>query len=169
MKSKTTNIHILDGFTKGLRDFSTALSKSLAQKTRETMVDEARYAIQEFYKDYTPVRYRRHYKNFLTKSFYGFYKNPHGQVIRGGVELSYEKMDDIYRGDLDLIFSTVYSGQHGNIQMIPSRKNVPRIPDMKPSPMHIIMDKRDWIINNIDSFSDDVLALFNYNCEYFSF
>lgn len=168
MKKQYT-IHIDDGFEDELRGFTKKLAKTLAYKARDEMTDAARFAIKEFYQDYSPSSYKRHVKNFLHKSFFGYYKNAHGQVAHGGVELTYERLDDIYGWTPEGVFSLVYTGQHGNIGMISRIGNAPAIPIMAPSPIEVIEHRRDDIVADVQKFADDVLADFSFNCEYFSY
>ena len=67
-----------------------------ATECREILSDAVQMAIWSFYADYTPVKYVRHYYNFLKNSYIKYYKNPHNKIIYGGVELSPDNMKDIY-------------------------------------------------------------------------
>lgn len=146
-------INIEKELVKDLKKYASTVCVSLASQVRDELYETARYAIEEFYNDYSPWNYRRHYYNFINKSFYKFYRNPHNSIIRGGIELSYEQMDDIYKADTDYVFDLVYHGFHGNVgSFLHSISNIP--PVMNPTPLDILYDKRDYLINNINNYTN---------------
>lgn len=145
-------ISITNELIQDLKTYGSAMCVSLATQTRDEMYEEAKYAIDAFYNDYKPLYYRRHYYNFEKNSFQKYYKNPHNSIVRGGVELTPFDLDNIYRADASYVFELVYSGQHGNVGAFPHQiNNIPRV--MSPSPMEILLDKRDYIISNIDAYT----------------
>ena len=146
-------IVILNDLIQDLKKYSSSICVSLATQVRDEMYDCAKYAINEFYNDYKPLYYKRHYKNFKKNSFRKYYYNPHNSIIRGGVELTPNELNDIYRADKNYVFNLVYSGFHGNVSMFPfTVGTVP--PIMNPSPLEILLDKRDCLINNIEDYLD---------------
>lgn len=160
---KKNKVIIDQKLIKDLEKYSTTVCKSLATQTREEMYKTAQYAIEEFYNDYDPIYYKRHYCNFKKNSFEKYYKNPHGSIIRGGVELTPYELDDLYRADSEYVFNLVYSGFHGNVNMLPTNNisNVPHI--MSPSPLDILLDKRDYIVNNIEDYKKEAQEKANNN------
>lgn len=158
--NKKNKIHIAADLKTDIKKFSVEVSKQMAKYIREEMLISAYQSIMAFYSDYKPLSYKRHYYNFLENSFRGYYKNPHNQIIRGGIELTPYMMDDIYKGSddykkkggniTDYVFNLVYSGYHGNISMM-NRGDTPR---MDPSPLKIILDKRDELIKHIYKFNN---------------
>jgi len=158
MKRKN-KVHITADLKTDLNKFSVEVSKELAKQVRQEMLETAQDAIARFYASYTPVRYKRHYYNFIKNSFRGYYKNPHNQIIRGGIELTPYLMDDIYSGTskykeaggniTDYVFNLVYSGYHGNIPMLGNGGEAPR---MEPSPLDLIINKRRYIVENIKTY-----------------
>ena len=109
----------------GLKDYLERYAKEVGHLTaadiRDELTDTAFYAIVRFYEDYSPTSYKRHYYNFLEKSFRKYYSNAHGTIYRGGVELTPQLMDNIYQSSsgysdsqiTEQVFDTVYAGFHG--------------------------------------------------------
>lgn len=150
-------ITITNELIQDLKTYGTAMCVSLAAQTRDEMYEEAKYAIDSFYGDYDPLYYKRHFYNFENNSFKKYYKNPHGSIVRGGIELTPSNLADIYRADSEYVFDLVYSGQHGNAGAFPHQVfNMP--PVMSPSPMEILLDKRDSIVTNISNYTGEAIA-----------
>lgn len=159
---KKSKITIEKDLIDDLKKYASTVCVSLAGQVRDELYETARYAIEEFYNDYSPLYYKRHFYNFKEKSFFKYYKNPHNSIIRGGIELSSEQMDDIYRAETEYVFDLVYHGFHGNVEALPrSISNIP--PVMNPSPLDILYDKRDYLIENIDDYSDVAIEKANKN------
>lgn len=146
-------IHIDNDLIQDLKKYSSSVCISLATQVRDEMYKEAQFAIEEFYNDYEPLYYKRHYNNFRKNSFEKYYKNPHNSIVRGGIELTPYNMNDLYRADTEYVFNLVYLGFHGNVNMFPHNiYNVP--PTMNPSPLDILLDKRESLIKNINDYKD---------------
>ena len=153
---RKNKINIEKELLNDLKKYASTVCVSLAGQVRDELYETARYAIEEFYNDYNPLYYRRHYYNFMNKSFFKHYKNPHNSIIRGGIELSFEQMDDIYRADKEYVFDLVYHGFHGNVEAFPhSISNVPSV--MNPSPLDILYDKRNYLVASIDKYSNTAI------------
>lgn len=154
-------INIENDLIKDLKDYATTVSISLATQVRDEINQTAKEAIDAFYNHYRPkngepLYYKRHYYNFRRNSFTKYYKNPHNSIIRGGVELTPYDLDDIYRADSEYVFNLVYLGYHGNVGMFPHKvTNIP--PVMTPSPLDIILDKRDYIVKNINDYKQTAI------------
>lgn len=149
-------IEIKDDLIRDLKNYSSAVCVSLASKVRDEMYKEAQMAIEEFYNDYDPLYYNRHYYNFRKNSFKKYYKNPHNSIIYGGIELTPSELDDIYRADTDYVFNLVYLGYHGNVNMLPYNIfNIP--PTMEPTPLEILLDKRDFLVKHIDNYKKEAI------------
>lgn len=152
---------------KEIEQYSKDIAKQMAIETKENMYKIAFKAISAFYSDYTPIYYHRHrpISSNVRKSYRKYYLNPHSSVYSGGVELSSEWMDDLYRADTDYVFNLIYLGYHGNVLMLPwddpdrppygKLKNIP--PVMNPGPWEIILNGRDKIIKNL-SFKMNAVA-----------
>lgn len=155
-------ITITDELKRDLKKYSTTVCVSLATQTRDEMHEEAKSAIDAFYNDYDPLYYKRHFYNFKSNSFKKYYKNPHGSIVRGGVELTPYNVGDIYRADAEYIFNLVYLGYHGNVAMFPHQvSNIPHV--MSPSPLEILLDKRDYIVDNIGNYTQQAITKANQN------
>lgn len=118
------------------------------------MTETALYAIARFYSSYTPVYYKRHYYNFMDKSFRRYYRNQsHANNFQGGVEMSPDFMDEIYQDPVNEVFDMVYAGYHGVASGFAEPESFARIPTiMRPSPMELIFSKLDDIEDNLDEF-----------------
>ncbi len=104
----------LDLVKQDIRKYANNYMRHLATILGEEMVDATRDIIQEFYKDYDPVRYRRHYYNLENQSFRRYYSNRHGgRTHVCGVQFTPELMDDLYVADTDQVLSSVLDGFHG--------------------------------------------------------
>ena len=167
MKGKN-KVHITADLKTDLNSFAVEVSKQLAKQVRQEMLEAAQTAIIKFYTSWSPEKYKRHYYNFMENSFRGYYKNPHNQIIRGGVELTPYLMDDIYKGSskykeaggdiTEYVFNLVYSGYHGNIPMLGKGGYVVRT---EPTPLEIIIKKRNYIVENIKTYKKDAISKAN--------
>lgn len=135
-----------------IRQYCKKVLSNVAGQIRDELTQEAQYAIEDFYNDYNPLYYHRHYWNFYNNSFKKYYSNPHGVIFRGGVELTPQDMSDIYQDPIQEVFDSVYAGFHGVSSMFVSPKSFSITPCMSPSPMKRLLDKRDQIIADIDDY-----------------
>lgn len=145
-----------------LEKYSKEIGRITAAGIRDELTETAFYAIVQFYEDYSPKSYQRHYYNFLEKSFRKYYSNAHGNIFRGGVEFTPQLMDDIYQSSksytsaqvTEQVFDTVYAGFHGVASTQIYAGDAPRYipPVMKPSPMELVVTKRDEIEANLDKY-----------------
>lgn len=144
------NIKITDDLKKDLKKYGELFSVGIATQIRDELTARTAYAIEQFYRNYRPIYYNRHYDNFRKKSFRKFYKNPHGQLIRGGVELTPDRMDNIYQHGIDDTFTDVFVlGYHGPFQVYVSKYVENRPPVTDPSPWEMIYMERDYILKNV--------------------
>lgn len=146
-----------------LEKYSKEVGRITAASIRDELTETAFNAIVQFYEDYSPKSYQRHYYNFLEKSFRKYYSNAHGNIYRGGVEFTPQLMDDIYQSSngysstqvTEQVFDTVYAGFHGvaSTQIYPQGYEPRVIPHvMSPSPMEIIEKRRDEIVDNLQDY-----------------
>lgn len=139
------------------RDLKKYCNKTLASaagKIRDDLTAEAFNAVVFFYTSWSPKYYRRHYYNFLEKSFTKYYSNPHNTIFRGGVKLTPEEMDDIYQDPTQEVFDSVYAGFHGVSSMFVNPYTFTVTPVTEPSPMEMIIAKRDYIEQHISEYID---------------
>lgn len=149
-------VHIDNDLIQDLKTYSSSICTALAAQVRDEMYKEAQFAIEEFYNDYDPLYYKRHYYNFRKNSFIKYYKNPHNSIVRGGIELTPYNMDDIYRAEKEYVFNLVYLGYHGHVQSFPHEIfNIP--PRTKPSPYDILLRKRRNLIRNISDYENKAI------------
>lgn len=141
-----------------LKKYGKNFCVGMASKVRDKLTMAAAIAIESFYQDYTPIYYKRHYYNFRDNSFRKFYENKHGQIIRGGVELSPDSMDSLYQDPKEEVFDMVYAGYHGVASGFNSPYTFTPVHIMQPSPLEIIKISRDNLIKHID-----MLEIFGYH------
>lgn len=135
-----------------IRQYCKKVLSNVAGQIRDELTQEAQNAIEDFYNDYNPLYYHRHYWNFYNNSFKKYYSNAHGVIFRGGVELTPQNMSDIYKEKPEWVFDSVYAGFHGIAGMFVSPKTFTVTPRMNPSPMEMLLAKRDNIVKNIDTY-----------------
>lgn len=165
-KNKVT---ITSDLKNDLKKYANNFSIGMATYVRDEMYESSIFAIESFYADYTPEAgnvstsynwkyvtptgtpksYKRHYTNFLTKSFSKYYKNPHNSIVYGGIYLSPEKMEDYYQDNTEEVFDMVYHGYHGVSSGFDNPKRFTSTPVMSPSPLEIIEQKFQKILKNI--------------------
>ncbi len=129
-----------------LRKYANNVCRNAASEIADELTKEARLGINQFYDDYSPIYYRRHFTNFFNNSFRRYYSNPHNTIFSGGVEYTPDAMNDIYQHPIEEVFySVIEVGSHG-----PELYSI--VPAMNPSPMQIVIEKRDSIVKNIQTY-----------------
>lgn len=162
-----TDTSLIDDIISDIKQYSKDISKYSAIEVREELYVTAFNAIDYFYSEWEPEYYDRHeykitkwigYKPVtLThnpqKAIKKFYHDNHEKVFTGGITLSPDYMDDIYRGEPELIFDLVYSGFHGLNAWEPESPR-PSTPYhvTQPSTMDLIADKYNEIAKNPGSY-----------------
>lgn len=141
--SNNNDIRISSELLNDLKNYSKEFCVGLATYVRDELFCAAQTAVAQFYIDYTPEEYKRHYTNF-NKSYSKYYSNAHGTIIRGGVELSFNSMDDLYSASVDAVFDSFYSGFHGAVAIKTGKP-----PQMNPTPLETIEAWRDNLIDYI--------------------
>lgn len=137
---------------KELKQYTNQILANTAGQIRDELTEETLCSIEDFYNDYTPLYYKRHYYNFYNNSFTKYYSNAHGTIFRGGVQLTPELLDDIYQDSTEEVFDSVFAGFHGVSSMFFNPKSFSVTPRMTPSPMERILNKRSYIIDNINDY-----------------
>lgn len=139
---KKSKVEVTPDLINDLKTVLTSTCVGFATAARDDFNKAAQEAIEAFYDDYSPIKYRRHYYNFRENSFEKYYKNPHGQIVRGGIQFTPDSLDDIYKLDSTLVFSLVIEeGAHGGI--------APKFPPpLTPTPLEMVEQYRDeWVAN----------------------
>lgn len=125
-----------------------------AAKVRDELYEEATNAILDFYDHYEPKYYRRYEWNFKKNSFKKYYEDHGGDSdISGGVELTPQFLQDLYKDSTEEVFDTVFEGFHGiaGRYHVPSGiSNIP--PRMVPSPRQRLLDKQKKIMRNKNKY-----------------
>jgi len=151
-----------------IKNYVNSVASKTAGIIADDLTDEASSSISDFYNDYEPKYYRRHYYNLKENGFRRYYRNPHNTIFYGGVELTPEKMDDLYNAPPEQVFNTVMDGFHGVASMISSGnadmgfvRQTTFVPRMIPSPMDMLLDKRQYIEKNIDKYIEKAQRMVN--------
>lgn len=165
---------VIDDIIDDLNEYSRNVAKYAAIEVREELYKTAQQSIEYFYATYTPGDYYRRKAEYLItngnneieeesdftyvrtynlkRSYKKWYHNNHDKVFTGGVILSPEFMDDIYRGSRELIFDLAYAGYHGLDSFLqPQRPSAP-FGVTSPSPMEMIENKANEIIKKPDKY-----------------
>ena len=140
---------------KDLKKYTHNVLYNAAKKVQEELTDEAMWAIADFYQDYTPKFYKRHYYNFMDNSYEKYYSNAHGNIYRGGVRLTPDNMDELYNYPAKNVFETVYDGWHG----LPNEWSPTE--QMTPSPMEKLLERQQKIIENPHKYIEDAKKIAN--------
>lgn len=145
---------IFDEIMDDIQEYSKNIAKFTAIEIREELAFTVYDAIEKFYDSYEPEYYRRHYDNFMKKSYKKYYKNNHDTTFTGGVILSPELMDDIYRADKEFVFNLVYAGYHGLDSWSSAEEPTSWGERMQPSPLDLIESKYKEILRDPNKYSD---------------
>lgn len=157
-----------------IEQYGKDIARELAIYTRERFYKTANKAITAFYNHYSPIYYHRHrspnpkdgkWGYNIRQSIRKYYLNPHyGTKYTGGIEISPDWMDDIYRANTDYIFNLIYAGYHGNVLMLPwedperppygTLVNIP--PIMNPSPLELILKDKDNTVKDINRIANRI-------------
>lgn len=142
----------LSGVEEALLNVLRQRAQKAASKIADELTKEAALAIEDFYGSYSPAMYKR--QGGLKGTYKRYYRNPHGKIYHGGVELmpgtgSYSSFISGESVGSDFVSAlAVFNGMHGNIEALPFKvKTVP--PRMTPSPYEKINTKKDIILMNI--------------------
>lgn len=155
MSSKIKIEFDLGTLKQDLKKYSDSICRNVASEIADELTEDTTFAIGAFYSDYSPDVYVRHYYNFMNKSYRRYYSNPHNKIFRGGVEFTPNQMDNIYQSKrygsnttIEEVFgSVIEAGSHGP-------ELYTKVPPMKKSPMEMVINDRDNIIDKIDEYID---------------
>ena len=146
----------LSGFKGQLEKYCRNVCRITAGQIRDELTEEAMYSIAAFYSDYSPIKYKRHYYNFMDRSYKKYYSNAHNTIYRGGVEFTPDSMADIYTkypvhsySPAEVFSSVVESGIHGPELLYRTDGSVVEnvlAPLMDESPMEMVLKKKDEIL-----------------------
>lgn len=165
-------INLSDMISK-IRLYTKNVMKDIAVNIRDDITNTTADALDQFYNDYTPKIYKRHWDihNFINRgdrlkvnSFKKYYVHASTGTYKVGVLLSpyadakqYKSpMKDVYSGSVEQVFYSVYHGFHG----LPTT-----IHRMTPTPLEIIENKRDYIINHLQDYIDKSVKKYQYILE----
>ena len=99
-------------------------AKKIAIEAREELTKEYLYTISQFYSEYEPVYYNRHFNNKydekslmgsgMGKTFYKYYKNSHNNLYTGGIIITDETMYHDYSTSSVNVLNYFMNGYHGH-------------------------------------------------------
>jgi hypothetical protein len=110
--AKDIKVTMPDGLKRDFIKFGNTVAKHIASECRNSLVDEYKYSVAQFYAAYTPKLYNREYS--LYNSYKPYYKNPHGSRAHGGVLITPENMGDLHHDSDAYVLSNALSGIHGD-------------------------------------------------------
>lgn len=158
-----------------LQNLKSDIGNYVAGEASRRLSAVAREAIKDFYEDYSPKSYRRHYQ-FETKAFRPYRNtNTLNGKYYGGIRLTPELFDDVYAIDKykvfgmvmgcvidnsvidnpDIDFNSIYAlgGYHGPLSIF---NNDP--PPTRPDPITRIFDELDNIYLEQDALINNAVA-----------
>lgn len=154
-----TKVEISNTLVSDLKKYLKEICVGCATYCRDELTSVAEQAINNFYADYSPLKYKRHYTNFRNNSFIKYYNNPHNQIIRGGVELTPDMVEDIYKGLTgSQVFDFVYAGYHGVSSAIHGNPA-----PMNPSPREEIEIAQLFLANSVGALKKKGVERANKN------
>ena len=106
-----------------LKQMAREKAKQLATEARDRMSEEYLYIISNFYSEYEPQYYNRHFNNLydensllnsgLGHTFEKYYKNSHNSSYSGGISISTENMYSDYNAPQIDVLNSFLNGYHG--------------------------------------------------------
>lgn len=119
----SSNFKLSDKTKRKLEKQAVERAKELAIEARELLTEEYLYVVKNFYSEYSPKYYLRHFNNHydlngllssgMGKTFGKYYKNSHGTHFHGGICISTENMYKDYQ-DQESALNSFLNGYHGH-------------------------------------------------------
>lgn len=132
---------------KELEEKAVKKAKELAIEARERMTEQYLNVISDFYSEYDPKYYWRHFNNNyderslkrsgLGRTFEKYYKDSHGSVFTGGISISTDNMYSDYEGSQWDVLTSFLEGYHG-----PSYMGI----ESSVHPYNHMLRYKDWLI-----------------------
>ena len=132
---------------KELEEKAIKKAKELAIEARERMTEQYLNVISDFYSEYDPKYYWRHFNNNyderslkrsgLGRTFEKYYKDSHGSVFTGGISISTDNMYDDYEGSQWDVLGSFLEGYHG-----PAYMGI----ESSMQPYNHMLRYKDWLI-----------------------
>lgn len=146
--SKQTGFKLSESTRKLLKEKAEKKAKELAIEARERMTKEYLNVISDFYSEYEPKYYYRHFNNRfddefslknsgLGHTFDKYYKNSHNTHFSGGISISTENMYSDYSGSQLDVLSSFLEGYHG-----PAFMGI----ESSVHPYNHMLRYKDWLI-----------------------
>ncbi len=155
---------VIENIKKRIEEEAPKAAAAAAQKIATELTQYSTTVMVQFYLSYSPTQYKRS-GALGTQTIKRYYRNPHGKIFHGGVELipnysgSYPSIFYKYNNKVmspEAIFDLAYEqGKHGNMEALAGvihSHNFTIPPIVKPSPKKQIEQKRDDIVRRIDSY-----------------
>lgn len=141
------NFQLSDETKRKLKQRAVNKAKELAIEARERMSEEYLYVISDFYSEYEPKYYYRHFNNKydndsllrsgLGKTFEKYYKNSHNTSFSGGISISTENMYSDYSASQTDVLNSFLEGYHG-----PSFMGI----ESSLQPYRHMIRYKDWLV-----------------------
>lgn len=153
--SESLKLDILTDIENDVKKFSNIISKNLANRFAEELVNEYQYIVRNFYAEYTPKYYIRHiHRGYqidgLLLTYKKYYKNPHNKIYYGGIEITSEKMYEDYSDSNVDVLNSFLNGFHGRPSLhINSKINV----------WKHMTQYRDLLMSNYGSYVEDAVQI----------
>lgn len=121
--SKKNEFRLSNATKQELKKKAEQKAKELAIEARERMTEEYLYVISNFYSEYKPLYYDRHFndnyddyslkQSGLGHTFEKYYKNSHNTSFSGGICISTENMYSDYSTSQSNVLNSFLNGYHG--------------------------------------------------------
>ena len=109
---------------KELKEKARKKAQELAIEAREKLSDEYLNVVSNFYSEYEPIYYLRHFNNKydnrsllrsgMGRTFEKYYKDSHNAVFSGGISISTDNMYDDYQNPQMDVLNSFLNGYHGH-------------------------------------------------------
>lgn len=119
-----SNFQLSNQTKKELKEKAKQKAKELAIEAREKLSQEYLDVISNFYSEYEPKYYLRHFNNKYDQSsllrsgmgrtFEKYYKNSHETIFSGGISISTDNMYDDYQDPQIDVLNSFLNGYHGH-------------------------------------------------------
>lgn len=145
-------IEIPKDLSNDIQNLGNEVAKQIAIMSREGLSECYMNAIESFYSSYDPSSYvRKEYKNKLAlyNTYKKYYTNAHGNIFYGGIIISPDYIPELHE-DLNYeVLDLALHGWHGN----PKEKIY-----TTPTPWDLIIEYREYILNNIESWGEIAIS-----------
>ena len=137
----------LSDFKKDIEKYCISTCRNAAQEVKKELTDAAIIGLENFYR-YKPRYYSRHggSAGLNANAFRPYYNGSRKTSASGGVELTPELLAQDYDVSSDIVYNdVVFYGMHG-----PEAGNNIPVNITRPTPYQEIINRREYLLKNID-------------------